>query len=93
LDKIEVGDKGLISHGNFCWYRNPIPTHNVHAKGNMENISKNIPINVSKNLGVMESVLIRFDCFLEEFQIYNTVLREYHDICSWYHKEILGIDP
>jgi sulfur transfer complex TusBCD TusB component (DsrH family) len=37
---------------------NPLEKHDVHAKGNMDNISKIITIDISKTLGIMENVFI-----------------------------------
>ena len=36
LEKIEVGPKGLVSHGDIEQYKFPILMHNVYAEDNME---------------------------------------------------------
>jgi len=59
----------------------------------MENISKTIPINISKTPGVVENVLIRAYCSLEEIKIYTTLFKEFCDVFSWSYEEMSGIDP
>jgi hypothetical protein len=45
---------------------NPLAMHGVHAKGNMETISKMIPIDISRTPGIMENVFVRAVCSPEE---------------------------
>jgi hypothetical protein len=59
----------------------------------MESIAKMIPIDISRNLGVVENVFIGADCSPEEIRIYTKLFKEFHDVFSWSYKEILGIDP
>jgi hypothetical protein len=54
---------------------NPLATHTVYAKGNMETIAKMIPINISRTLGIMENVFIGEDCSPEEIQIYTYLFK------------------
>ena len=72
---------------------NPLATHIVYSKGNMENITKMIPIDISKTLGVVENVFIREDCSPKEIQVYTELFKEFHDIFAQSYEEILGIDP
>jgi hypothetical protein len=44
--------------GDVNQYMNPLENHDVHAKGNMDNIPKIITIDISKILGIMENVFI-----------------------------------
>jgi hypothetical protein len=41
---------------------NPLIEHNLYAEGNMENISKTIPINIYKNLDVVKNIFIGAEC-------------------------------
>jgi hypothetical protein len=54
---------------------NPLATHIVYAEGNMETITKMIPIDISRTLGVMENVFIGADCSPEEIQIYKDLFK------------------
>jgi len=59
----------------------------------MENISKTIPINISKTPGIVENVLIRADCSPEEIEIYTALFKEFRDVFAWSYEEMPGIDP
>jgi hypothetical protein len=43
----------------------PLDTHNIYAEGNMENISPNIMIDISRAPGNIENIHINADCSLE----------------------------
>jgi hypothetical protein len=45
---------------------NPLATHVVYTKGNMETIAETIPIDISRTLGVVENILVEVDCSPEE---------------------------
>lgn len=49
-------------------------------EGNMSNISKMIPINISKTPQVIENVLIGVDCLKEEIEIYTALFKAFRDI-------------
>jgi hypothetical protein len=72
---------------------NPLATHVVYAKGNMETITKTIPINISRTLGIVENVFVGADCSPEEIQIHTDLFKEFCDIFAWSYVEIPGIDP
>jgi hypothetical protein len=61
---------------------NPLSTHVVYAEGNMETITKMIPIDISRTSGIMENVFVRADCSPEEIQIYKDVFKEFRDVFS-----------
>ena len=52
--------------------------HNAYAEGNMSNIFKNIPVNTSKEPGIIENIFVRANCIDEEINIDTTLLKEYH---------------
>ena len=72
---------------------NPLATHEVYAKGNMETIAETIPINISRTPGVVENVFVGADCSPREIQIYTDLFKGFCDVFSWSYKEMLGIDP
>ena len=51
---------------------NPLPKEGLFIEGNMVNISKTIPINVSTKPGIMENVYIGANSSPEEIAIYTT---------------------
>ena len=72
---IEVDNKGIIKPINIHWYTSSLATHEIYAKGDMYNISKTIPINISRKPSVIENVLIGAHCSLEEIKIDTTLLK------------------
>jgi len=50
MQEIEYDLKNFIGYNWFC---SPVSTHDVLAEGNMENISKTIPINIYKTPGII----------------------------------------
>jgi hypothetical protein len=72
---------------------NPLATHEVYAKGNMETIVETIPINISRTPGFMENVFVRVDYSPRKIQIYTDLFKEFYDVFSWSYKKIPGIDP
>jgi hypothetical protein len=67
---------------------NPLATHVVYAKVNMETISKMTPIDISITTGTMENVFIEEDCSPQEIQIYTDLFKEFCDVFSWSYEEI-----
>jgi hypothetical protein len=59
----------------------------------MATIAETIPINISRNPGIVENVFIGADCSPEEIQIYTDILQEFRDVFAWSYEEIPGIDP
>jgi hypothetical protein len=72
---------------------NPLATHEVYAKGNMETIAEIILINISRSPGVMENVFVGADCSPGEIQIYTDLFKEFCSVFPWSYKEMPGIDP
>jgi hypothetical protein len=66
LRRIEVGEFTLTMTRDRAFHINPLATHAIYAEGNMETITKTIPIDISKTHGVMENIFIGVDCSLEE---------------------------
>jgi hypothetical protein len=59
----------------------------------MTNIAATIPINISRNPGVVDNVFIGADFSLEEVQIYMNLFKEFRDIFAWSYEEMPGINP
>lgn len=62
LDNMQEIEHDLKNYVGYDWYCSLVATHEVLAKGNMSNISKTIPINISKTPGVVEFFFIGADC-------------------------------
>ena len=71
----------------------PFPREGIFAKGNMENNSSTIPINISAKPNIVENVHISAKCSPEEIAIYIALFNKFHDIFSWSYEEMPGIDP
>jgi hypothetical protein len=56
FSKIEAGEFTLTMTGDRSCPINPLATHDVYGEGNMENIVETLPINISRNPGVVENV-------------------------------------
>jgi hypothetical protein len=59
LRRIEAGEFVLTMNGDSPCPINPLATHGVYTKGNMEIIATMIPIDISRTPGIMENVFIR----------------------------------
>jgi hypothetical protein len=59
----------------------------------METIVETLPINISRNPGIMENVFIRADFSPKEIQIYTDIFKEFHDVFALSYEEMPGIDP
>ena len=59
---------------------NPLPREGMFAKGNMENISATIPINIFVNPDVVENIHIDANCSPEEIAIYTALFKEFRDV-------------
>jgi hypothetical protein len=55
----------------------PLDTHGIYVKGNMENISPTITIDISHIPGKIENIYIGADCSPEEIQIYTDLFKEF----------------
>ena len=54
---------------------NLLATQEIYAEGNMVTIAETIPINISRNPGIVENVFVREDCSPEEIQIYTNLFK------------------
>jgi hypothetical protein len=72
---------------------NLLATKDIYAEGNMATIAETIPINISRNPGVVENVFIGADCSPEEIHIYTDLFKEFYDVFAWSYEEMPGIDP
>jgi hypothetical protein len=72
---------------------NLLATQKIYVDNNMVTITETIPINISRNPGVVENVFVGEDCSPEEIQIYMDVFKEFCDVFSWSYEEIPCIDP
>ena len=75
IESLENVECDLTSERETDWYRSPFATHDVYAEGNMANISKTIPINISRTPGVTENILIGADCSPEEIATYKALFK------------------
>jgi len=49
--------------------------HGIYAKGNMENISPTVTIDISRTPGKIENVYINVDCSFKEIHIYTNLFK------------------
>ena len=57
-DSLEVNFEFVYLDDDIERYQCHLETHNVHSKGNLENILKTIPINQSIKLGIVKIINI-----------------------------------
>jgi hypothetical protein len=93
LSRIEAREFTMTMTGDRSCPINLLATQEVYAEGNMETITETLPINISRNPGIMENVFIGADCSPEEIQIYIDLFKELCDIFAWSYEEMPGIDP
>ena len=74
MKNIEIG---LTVDKKFDWYKCPFSAQSVFIEGNLSNISKTIPINISSNPDIIENVMIGADCSPQEIEIYTTLFKVY----------------
>ena len=73
----------IIRPGIMEWYGSPLTTYEViYEKGNMENISKTILIDISRAFDVINNFFIGAQYSPEEIEIYISLFKEYHVISS-----------
>jgi hypothetical protein len=93
LHRIEAGEFTITMTGDQLCPINLLATQEIYAEGNMVTIAATIPINISRNPGVVENVFVGADCSPEEIQIYTDLFKEFCDVFSWSYEEMPGIDP
>jgi hypothetical protein len=75
LSRIEEGEFTITMTGDQPCPINLLATQEIYDEGNMVTIAATIPINISRNPGVMENVFVRADCSPEEIQIYTNLFK------------------
>jgi hypothetical protein len=75
LSRIEAREFTLTMIGDRNCPINPLAIHDVYAEGNMETITKTIPINISRTPGIMENVFFKDDYSPREIQIYTDLFK------------------
>jgi hypothetical protein len=93
LRQIKAGEFTLTMTGYKVCPINPLATHTIYDKGNMETIVETIPIDISRTPSIVENILIGADFSPKEIQIYMDLFKELCDVFAWSYKEMLGIDP
>jgi hypothetical protein len=93
LSRIEAGEFTVTMTGDQSYPINLLATHEIYAEGNMANIAETIPINISRNPGIMENVFVKADFSPEKIQIYTDLFKEFRNVFAWSYEEMSGIDP
>ena len=73
--------------------QSPILTHSVDSEGNLCNITKNMPMDISAKPGISENIFIGQNSSPEEVQSYTALFKEFRDVFTWTYEEMPGIDP
>jgi hypothetical protein len=84
-----VGEFVSTMNGDNSCPINPLATHEVYFKGNMESISTTFPIDFSKTPSIMENVFFEVECSAEYIRTYSELFKEFREFFSWYYEEIL----
>jgi hypothetical protein len=93
LHRIEAGEFTITMMGDQPCLINLLATQEIYVEGNMATIATTIPINISRNPGVMENVFVGMDFSPEEIQIYTDIFKEFRDVFAWSYEEMPSIDP
>jgi hypothetical protein len=75
LHRIGAGEFTITMTGDQPCPINLLATQDIYAEGNMATIAETIPINISRNPGVVENVFVGEDCSPEEIQIYTDLFK------------------
>ena len=70
----------------------PVLLQNIDSKGNIFNITKMNPIDISFKPRTIEHVHIGQNCLMEETEDFRTLFKEFRDIFSWTYEEMPGIE-
>jgi hypothetical protein len=92
LSRIEAGEFTITMMGDQPCPINLLATQKIYAKGNMVTIAATIPINISRNHGIVENVFFGVDFSPEEIQIYTNLFKEFRNVFAWSYEEMPGID-
>ena len=93
MDSLEVKPEIFYLDDDMERYQFPIQADNVISEGNLANISKTIPINISIKHGIVENINIGANFSLKEITQYTALFKEFHDVFAWSYEEMPGIDP
>jgi hypothetical protein len=93
LHRIKAGEFTITMTGDQSCPVNLLATQDIYAEGNMVTITATIPINISRNPGIVENIFVGADCSPEEIQIYTDLFKEFRDIFAWSYEAIPDIDP
>ena len=77
----------------FHWYKSPLTMHDTYVEGNMANISQTIPINISNNPNIVESIFIGEYYSPKEIKTYTSLLKEYVTFLLGYVKKCEALIP
>jgi hypothetical protein len=75
LSRIEAGEFTITMTGDQPCPINLLATQEIYAEGNMVTIAETIPINISRNPGIVENVFVEVDCSPEKIQIYMDLFK------------------
>ena len=70
-----------------------ILTRSVDSEGNLYNITKTMPVDISVNPYIFENIHIGQKSSPEEVRSFTDLFKEFRDVFAWTYEEILGIDP
>ena len=73
--------------------QSPILTSSVDSEGNVCNITKTMPIDISVKLGISKNIFIGQNSSLEEVQTYTALFKAFRDVFAWTYEEMPGSDP
>jgi hypothetical protein len=93
LHRIEAGEFTINMTGDQPYLINLLATQDIYAEGNMATITAMIPINISRNPGVVENVFVGAAFSPEEVQIYTDIFKEFRDVFAWSYEAIPDIHP
>ena len=71
----------------------PILLQDSESEGNLCNITKMAPIDISVKPETIEHVHVGKNCPIEETEEYRALFKEFRDIFSQYYEEMPKIDP
>jgi hypothetical protein len=80
ISHMENGKSKLAMSRSVDGMVNPLARHGVYAKGNMENISETIPINISITPRVVKNFYIGVYFSQDEVCEYTKLFKEFRDV-------------
>ena len=63
-----------------------ILTHSVDSEGNLCNITKTMPVDISVKPGVSKNIFIEHKSSPEEVKTYTALFKEFRDVFTWTYK-------